>query len=105
VLKKVAWFGEKDAVYRYSGVVHHPLPCLSSLKRIQRRLVQEHNIQNNSVLCNLYKDGQNYMGWHQDKENELGKVLLLPQLALEHQENLSLAKNKLEKKVQDKHIQ
>lgn len=82
VPRKVAWFGEKDALYRYSGVAHHPLPWLSSLKHIQERLAQEHNIQTNSVLCNLYQDGQDYMGWHQDNEKELGKNPFIASISL-----------------------
>lgn len=82
VPRKVAWFGEKDALYRYSGVVHHPLPWRSSLKHLQERLAQEHNIQTNSVLCNLYRDGQDYMGWHQDNEKELGKNPVIASISL-----------------------
>ena len=82
VPRKIAWFGEKDALYHYSGVVHHPLTWLLSLKHIQERLAQEHNIQSNSVLCNLYKDGQDYMGWHQDNEKELGKNPVIASISL-----------------------
>ena len=36
----------------------------------------------NSVLANLYRDGQDSMGWHADKEPELGANPLIVSLSL-----------------------
>ncbi|MGB5120416.1 MAG: alpha-ketoglutarate-dependent dioxygenase AlkB, partial [Vibrio fluvialis] len=36
----------------------------------------------NSVLANLYRDGQDSMGWHQDNEPELGQQPVIASLSL-----------------------
>lgn len=68
-----AWYGTAGIEYQYSGVNHiaqawHPL-----LLSLQQRLEQELQIHFNSVLCNLYRDGQDTLGWHADNEKALGK--------------------------------
>ncbi|WP_455203423.1 alpha-ketoglutarate-dependent dioxygenase AlkB family protein [Kaarinaea lacus] len=68
----VAWYGNPEASYRYSGITHTPLhwhPLLLKLKHDIEKLCK-HDF--NSVLCNLYRDGNDSMGWHADKEAELG---------------------------------
>jgi alkylated DNA repair dioxygenase AlkB len=82
VPRKVAWFGEKEALYNYSGVLHHPIQWLLPLKYIQEKLKQEKYIESNSALCNFYRDGQDYMGWHQDNEKELGKSPVIASISL-----------------------
>ncbi|MGF1767843.1 alpha-ketoglutarate-dependent dioxygenase AlkB [Enterovibrio makurazakiensis] len=65
-----AWFGEHG--YTYSGLRLPPAqfpPLLDSLKIKCSRVAGD---AFNSVLANLYRDGQDYMGWHQDNEAELG---------------------------------
>lgn len=70
--RRVAWYGDSDAVYRYSGIYHHPLPwapVLLLLRRVAQEITGE---MFNSVLCNLYRDGNDAMGYHSDSEPELG---------------------------------
>lgn len=70
--RRVAWYGDKDAVYRYSGIYHHPLPWTPVLLLL-REIAQETAGESfNSVLCNLYRDGNDAMGYHSDNEPELG---------------------------------
>jgi alkylated DNA repair dioxygenase AlkB len=68
----VAWYGDPQATYRYSGVSHAPLPWLSLLSELKTQIEQQFQHSFNSVLCNLYRNGQDSMGWHGDKEPELG---------------------------------
>ncbi|MGR9105962.1 MAG: alpha-ketoglutarate-dependent dioxygenase AlkB family protein [Gammaproteobacteria bacterium] len=68
----VAWYGEREAIYRYSGIVHFPLPWHPLLSIIKSRLESYSNQSFNSVLCNCYRDGKDSLGWHADKERELG---------------------------------
>ena len=65
-----AWYGE--AVYTYSGLTMNPAPWTPSLLAIKTACEQVCDRSFNSVLANLYRDGQDYMGWHQDNEAELG---------------------------------
>ncbi len=72
VPRKVAWYGDDGAMYKYSGVIHKPLPWITLLSTLKQKLAVEHTLNFNSVLCNLYNDGMDYMGWHRDNEPELG---------------------------------
>lgn len=72
VPRLMCWHGEPEAIYRYSGVSHIPLPYTDTLLAIQHRLKQEWRMQFNSVLGNLYRTGADSMGWHADNEPELG---------------------------------
>lgn len=67
-----AWYGDKDAVYTYSGLTMTPLPWTQTLLDIRKRCETACNTRFNSVLANLYRDGQDGMGWHADNEPELG---------------------------------
>ena len=69
----VAWYGDEEAVYKYSGVSNKPLPWLPLLAELRTRICRFADIELNSVLCNLYRDGQDSMGWHADSEPELGE--------------------------------
>lgn len=73
VPRLVCWYGDPGAVYRYSGVSHQPLPWTESLIAIKQRVEEQCGYRFNSVLANLYRDGNDSMGWHADKEKELGQ--------------------------------
>lgn len=70
--RRVAWYGDAQASYTYSGIRHEPLPWIPVLDEL--RSVIEHHIGTkfNSVLCNLYRNGFDSMGYHSDDEPELG---------------------------------
>ena len=68
-----AWYGDPGAAYTYSGLSLEPRswhPCLSELRS---RLEAETPHRFNSVLTNLYRNGGDSMGFHADKETELGR--------------------------------
>jgi alkylated DNA repair dioxygenase AlkB len=52
--------------YRYSGVVHPPLTA--RLDAIRRRVEEVTGRAFNSVLANLYRDGDDSVGWHRDSD-------------------------------------
>jgi len=69
-----AWYGEEGTEYTYSGLTMKPIPFTPELKYIKHKLEKINPIYHfNSVLLNLYRDGQDSMGWHSDDEPELGK--------------------------------
>ena len=41
--------------------------------RLKDRVEEKVNLNFNSVLANLYRNGQDYVSWHSDDEKELGK--------------------------------
>ena len=70
----VAWYGKKGIRYKYSGHTHEAIEWTKELKEIQVSLENlGENIEFNSVLVNLYRNGNDKMGWHADNEKELGK--------------------------------
>ncbi|MDB4975463.1 MAG: 2OG-Fe(II) oxygenase superfamily protein [Myxococcaceae bacterium] len=68
----VSWVGDPEAAYRYSGVLHEPLPWTPTLAALRACLVSELAVPFNSVLCNLYRNERDSMGMHSDSEPELG---------------------------------
>ncbi|MFP4207525.1 MAG: alpha-ketoglutarate-dependent dioxygenase AlkB family protein [Wenzhouxiangella sp.] len=70
--RMTAFHGDPGVVYRYSGLSLNACRWSDELDQL-RHLVQECSGERfNSVLCNLYRDGRDYMGWHADDEPELG---------------------------------
>ena len=72
VPRLVAWYGDRGAVYRYSGARHEPLPWSPLLLALRERVAGLVPCSFHSVLANYYRDGNDSMGWHADKEPELG---------------------------------
>lgn len=75
-----AWFGEHT--YRYSGVTLDAQPMPSLFHSVTEALLARTGIAFNSVLVNLYRDGQDHMGWHSDDEVELGTSPQIASLSL-----------------------
>ncbi|MGY4535152.1 alkylated DNA repair dioxygenase AlkB [Pseudomonas sp. TE3786] len=72
VPRLLAWYGDADASYRYSGMTHQPLPWTPLLAEIRERVQEEAGERFNGLLINHYRDGQDSMGWHSDAEAVLG---------------------------------
>jgi alkylated DNA repair dioxygenase AlkB len=77
-----AWYGDQESVYRYSGLVNQPLPWFPELLEIRRRVQQYMGLSFDGVLLNLYRTGQDSMGWHSDDEKELGENPVIASVSL-----------------------
>jgi alkylated DNA repair dioxygenase AlkB len=75
-----AYYGTQ--AYRYSGVTMQPLPWNEPLLQIKAKIEPLVNTQFNGVLLNLYRDGQDYMGWHSDDERDLAPGAAIASLSL-----------------------
>ena len=64
------WMGEGD--YRYSGKTRPAVPWHPLVRDIARRVEDICEQSFNGVLLNLYRHGQDSMGWHADNEAVLG---------------------------------
>lgn len=76
------WMGDADANYQYSGLELSPHswnPTIQSMKQ-QIESICGHNF--NSVLINLYRNGQDSNGWHSDDEPELGENPIIASFSL-----------------------
>lgn len=80
--RRTAWFGDPGAVYTYSGITMKPAPWTEELQRVRRAVESACDTEFNSVLLNLYGDGQDSMGWHADDEPELGRNPSIASLSL-----------------------
>lgn len=67
-----AWYGDKQAQYRYSGILMTPHDWTDELKALQLQISQLCHSPFNSVMANFYRDGLDKMGYHSDNEKELG---------------------------------
>lgn len=67
-----AWYGDADKSYTYSGIHLKPHPWNEDLLWIKDRIEKETGLTFTSVLLNLYRSGNDSMGWHADDEPELG---------------------------------
>lgn len=71
--RKTAWYGDEDKTYAYSGIEMHPQPWTAVLETVKSRIEPFTDVTFNSVLLNLYRNGQDSVSWHADDEPELGQ--------------------------------
>ena len=75
-----SWYG--DVSYSYSGIAMVPRPWTPLLTSLRERCEELTGARYNSVLVNLYRDGDDSMGWHADDERELGPEPAIASLSL-----------------------
>ena len=68
-----ALFGESNQSYSYSNIIMHPEPFTLNLKTIKQKVEEFTECKFNTLLINLYRNGNDSNGWHADNEKELGK--------------------------------
>lgn len=71
--RKVAWFGEKEFEYTYSGRTKKALEFTPELLDLKKKCEELTGETYNSCLLNLYHDGSEGMAWHSDGEKDLKK--------------------------------
>jgi alkylated DNA repair dioxygenase AlkB len=76
------WIGDAGASYVYSRVRFEPRPWPPALAALRARIDEASGMAMNSVLANLYRSGQDAMGWHSDDEPELGARPVIASLSL-----------------------
>lgn len=74
------WIGEHP--YTYSGVSWPAHPFTQTTEIIRDKLEKEINYKFNSVLCNLYRNCKDGIGWHSDNEPMLGKNPFIASISL-----------------------
>lgn len=77
-----AWHAEADLPYTYSGVPRTPHPWKEPLSSL-RTACETHTGQSfNGALLNLYRSGQDAMGWHSDDEAVNGPNPVIASISL-----------------------
>ncbi|RFM35646.1 alpha-ketoglutarate-dependent dioxygenase AlkB family protein [Chitinophaga silvisoli] len=68
----MAWYGDAGSSYAFSGKRYEPAAWTKELQEIREQVSRPAGVVFNSVLLNLYRNGNDSMGWHADDEPELG---------------------------------
>lgn len=98
------WMGDAGSLYGYSGMRLKPEPWTDPVRRIRDRVQALSGLQFNSVLLNLYRDGQDSVSWHADDETELGRDPVIASVSLgavrrfemKHKHDKSMEKRRIE---------
>jgi len=83
VPRLTAWYGYESFNYSYSGIMCNPDPWtkeLLDIKRVIEHFMPEEDF--NSVLLNLYRNGNDKVSWHADDERELGVNPIIASVSL-----------------------
>ncbi len=67
------WHADPGIRYSYSNNLLQTRPWTPVLSEIRSQIETYLNFSFNSVLVNLYRNGNDYVGWHSDNEAELGE--------------------------------
>ncbi len=78
----IAWHGDNDAPYTYSGLRLLPAPWTPTLLDIRANVEHACAATFNSVLLNYYRDERDSMGLHSDDEPELGQLPVIASVSL-----------------------
>ena len=80
--RKVAWYGDSEYSYTYSGTTKVALLWTKELLALKHLVEQKTSHTFNSCLCNLYNTGGEGMSWHSDDEKALGRNTTIASLTL-----------------------
>ncbi len=80
--RKTAWYGDSGKSYTFSGIHLDPEPWTPKLLQIKEQIERVAKVTFNSVLLNLYRDGNDGISWHTDAEPELGKNPVIGSISL-----------------------
>jgi alkylated DNA repair dioxygenase AlkB len=89
----VAWHGDAQMDYTYSGIRMAATPWTADLLQLKRKVELTAGCAFNSVLLNYYRDQRDSMGFHSDDERELGPRPTIASLSL-GQERVLVFKHK-----------
>ena len=94
-----AWYGDADAAYQYSGMTMQPQAWTTELLELKQQCEQITQTSFNSVLANLYRDGNDGVGRHADDEIELGVEPTIASLSFGETRNLDFYHNHTKHKI------
>lgn len=77
-----AWQGDPGAVYVYSGIRNEPLAWTPTVQALKSLAEATCATRFNSALLNRYRSGEDSMGWHTDRERELGDEPVIASVSL-----------------------
>ena len=75
------WFADAGLVYTWSGIRMEPTVWTPELEELRSMLHEHTGARFNTALANLYRDGDDTVGWHADDEPELGEEPVIASLS------------------------
>lgn len=78
----VDFHADPGVAYTYAGLRLEGRGWPRPLRLLRESVAMEAGVELNAVLCNLYRDGRDHMGWHADDEPELGRDPTIASISL-----------------------
>lgn len=97
--RKVAWYGDSDFSYTYSGTTKRALVWTNELAALKSIVETLTDTSFNSCLLNLYHDGNEGMSWHSDDEKSLARNSVIASVSLGAEREFRLKHKRMEEKV------
>lgn len=91
-------YAENNISYSYSNLTLRPYIFTPELKELQQKVTQLTGCSFSHCLANLYRNGNDSMGWHSDDEKELGKDPVIASLSFGEVRKFQL-KHKFRKEI------
>ena len=96
----VAWYGDENYEYRYSGSTKLALAWTKELAALKSIAEKTTGTIYNSCLANLYHDGNEGMGWHSDNEKSIAPDSSIASISLGAERRFLFRHTKVAEKVE-----
>lgn len=87
-----AWYGDDVKSYKSENDNRDTNPWTPELFSLKERIEKEFGCRFNGVLLNLYRDGNDSVAWHRDKESRYGKRPVIASVSLGQIRNFDFRK-------------
>lgn len=88
-----AWFGDEKRSYEAAdNNTSNTNPWIPELLQLKDRIEKEFGYRFNGVLLNLYRDNNDSVAWHRDKESRYGKRPVIASISLGQTRNFDFRK-------------
>lgn len=87
-----AWYGDAKSYDSANNNTTRRNEWTSELYDLKERIEREFGYQFNGVLLNLYRDNNDSVAWHRDKENRYGKRPVIASISLGQTRNFDFRK-------------
>ena len=77
-----AWYGDGEKSYKLGGSEFEVNPWTPELLSLKNKIEEVFGFEFNSVLLNLYRDHNDSVAWHRDKESRYGDRPVIASLSL-----------------------
>ncbi|MEA1847607.1 alpha-ketoglutarate-dependent dioxygenase AlkB [Chryseobacterium sp. MHB01] len=87
-----AWYGDMTSDEPADGNIKNKNPWTPELYALKERIEKEFGSHFNGVLLNLYRDHNDSVAWHRDKESRYGKRPVIASISLGQTRNFEFRK-------------